>query len=41
VPAARLTDFWTGEDLAVHRGEVTFPLLAHASRLLTVNRTED
>jgi alpha-galactosidase len=40
VPAARLTDFWTGEDCGVHRGEVTFPLPSHASKLLVVSRLE-
>jgi alpha-galactosidase len=41
VPAARLADFWTGEDLGVHRREATLPLAPHASKLVVVNRTED
>ncbi len=41
VPAARLTDFWTGEDCGLHQGAVTFPLAPHASKLVAVNRTED
>jgi alpha-galactosidase len=40
LPAARLTDFWTGEDCGVHQGEVTFPLPSHASKLLVVSRAE-
>jgi len=42
LPAARLTDFWTGEDCGVHQGTVTFRRLPpHASKLLTVRPVED
>jgi alpha-galactosidase len=42
LPAARLTDFWTGEDYGVHQGEATFRRLPpHASKLLLVSRLED
>jgi len=42
LPAARLTDFWTGEDCGVHQGTVTFRRLPpHASKLLTVCPVED
>jgi hypothetical protein len=41
LPAARLTDFWTGEDCGVHRGTVTFHRMpSHASKLLVVSRAE-
>jgi alpha-galactosidase len=40
LPAVRLTDFWTGEDYGVRQGDVTFPLPAHASKLLVVSPTE-
>jgi alpha-galactosidase len=42
LPAARLTDFWTGEDCGVQRETVTFRRLPpHASKLLLVSRLED
>jgi alpha-galactosidase len=42
LPAARLTDFWTGEDSGIDQGEVTFRRLPpHASKLLVVSRAED
>ncbi len=41
LPAARLADFWTGEDCGAHQGEVTLPRLPpHASKLLVVSRAE-
>jgi alpha-galactosidase len=38
MPAARLGDFWTGEDCGIHRGGVTFHRLPpHGSKLLAVH----
>ncbi|OGO47734.1 MAG: hypothetical protein A2W34_02385 [Chloroflexi bacterium RBG_16_64_32] len=42
VPAARLKDFWTGDDSGVQRGTATLRRLPpHASRVFTLESLED